>query len=152
MREILPVQGRKCGNRSGSKFWEVVHDEPEIDPTGRYIGTSDLQLEPFSVYSNEASCEFVPRATSMDLEPVAIFSPIDFVFGQSGAGNNWNKGHRAKAPRVLDDVARKETENRDYLQGWWTPVITNRVGLYAGYQVCHSLGRGTGSGVGSLPI
>ncbi|XP_039161132.1 tubulin beta-5 chain-like [Eucalyptus grandis] len=119
MREILPVQGRKCGNRSGSKFWEVVHDEPEIDPTGRYIGTSDLQLEPFSVYSNE------------------IFSPIDFVFGQSGAGNNWNKGHRAKAPRVLDDVARKETENRDYLQG---------------YQVCHSLGRGTGSGVGSLPI
>ncbi|KAH1084244.1 hypothetical protein J1N35_024005 [Gossypium stocksii] len=70
MREILHVQGGQCGNQIGSKFWEVVCDEHGIDPTGRYIGSSDLQLERVNVYYNEASCgRFVPRAVLMDLEP-----------------------------------------------------------------------------------
>jgi hypothetical protein len=46
----------------------------------------------------------VPRAVLVDLEPGTmdsvrsgpfgqIFRPDNFVFGQSGAGNNWAKGH-----------------------------------------------------------
>jgi len=46
----------------------------------------------------------VPRAILLDLEPGTmnsirsspfggIFRPDNFVFGQSGAGNNWAKGH-----------------------------------------------------------
>ncbi|XP_042511692.1 tubulin beta chain-like [Macadamia integrifolia] len=70
MREILHVQGGQCSNQIGSKFWEVICDEHGIDPTGRYTGTSDLQLECVNVYFNEASCgRFVPRAVLMDLEP-----------------------------------------------------------------------------------
>ena len=62
------IQGGQCGNQIGSKFWEVVCDEHGIDPTGRYVGTSDLQLERVNVYYNEASCgRFVPRAVLMDL-------------------------------------------------------------------------------------
>ncbi|KAK9289763.1 hypothetical protein L1049_007922 [Liquidambar formosana] len=60
MREILHVQGGQCGNQIGSKFWEVVCDEHGIDPTGRYVGTSDLQLERVNVYFNEASCGRTP--------------------------------------------------------------------------------------------
>jgi hypothetical protein len=132
MREILHVQGGQCGNQIGSKFWEVVCDEHGIDPTGRYVGSSDLQLERVNVYYNEASCgRFVPRAVLMDLEPGTmdsvrtgpygqIFRPDNFVFGQSGAGNNWAKGHYTEGAELIDsvlDVVRKEAENCDCLQG-----------------------------------
>ena len=132
MREILHIQGGQCGNQIGSKFWEVVCDEHGIDPTGRYTGTSDLQLERVNVYYNEASCgRFVPRAVLMDLEPGTmdsvrtgpygqIFRPDNFVFGQSGAGNNWAKGHYTEGAELIDsvlDVVRKEAENCDCLQG-----------------------------------
>ena len=87
------------------QFWEIISDEHGIDPTGSYAGTSDLQLERINVYYNEASGgKYVPRAVLVDLEPGtmdsvrsgpygAIFRPDNFVFGQSGAGNNWAKGH-----------------------------------------------------------
>ncbi|PWA92509.1 Tubulin beta-8 chain -like protein [Artemisia annua] len=152
MREILHIQGGQCGNQIGAKFWEVVCAEHGIDPTGRYQGDTDLQLERINVYYNEASCgRFVPRAVLMDLEPGtmdslrsgpygAIFRPDNFVFGQSGAGNNWAKGHYTEGAELIDsvlDVVRKEAENCDCLQG---------------FQVCHSLGGGTGSGMGTLLI
>jgi tubulin beta len=132
MREILHIQAGQCGNQIGAKFWEVVCDEHGIDPTGRYTGTSDLQLERVNVYYNEASCgRFVPRAVLMDLEPGTmdsvrtgpygqIFRPDNFVFGQSGAGNNWAKGHYTEGAELIDsvlDVVRKEAENCDCLQG-----------------------------------
>lgn len=37
------------------QFWEVISDEHGIDPTGNYIGESDLQLERINVYYNEAA-------------------------------------------------------------------------------------------------
>ncbi|KAL0689541.1 hypothetical protein Bca4012_089219 [Brassica carinata] len=94
---------------------------------------------------------FVPRAVLMDLEPGTMgslrsgpygqtFRPDNFVFGQSGAGNNWAKGHYTEGAELIDsvlDVVRKEAENCDCLQG---------------FQVCHSLGGGTGSGMGTLLI
>ncbi|GFQ87593.1 tubulin beta-1 chain [Trichonephila clavata] len=86
-------------------FWEVISDEHGIDPTGSYHGDSDLQLERINVYYNEASGgKYVPRAILLDLEPGTmdsvrsgpfgqLFRPDNFIFGQSGAGNNWAKGH-----------------------------------------------------------
>jgi tubulin beta len=184
MREILHIQGGQCGNQIGSKFWEVVCDEHGIDPTGRYMGTSDVQLERVNVYYNEASCgRFVPRAVLMDLEPGTmdavrtgpygqIFRPDNFVFGQSGAGNNWAKGHYTEGAELIDsvlDVVRKEAENCDCLQGIdlssseLNPIIhcfgisvalsvSHDLFVPSGFQVCHSLGGGTGSGMGTLLI
>ncbi|URD73161.1 hypothetical protein MUK42_08549 [Musa troglodytarum] len=150
MREILHIQGGQCGNQIGSKFWDVVCAEHGIDATGRYCGDSDLQLERVNVYYNEATeGRFVPRAILMDLEPGPIdsirsgpyghfFRPDNFVFAQSGAGNNWAKGHYTEGAELMEsvlDVVRRESENCDCLQG---------------FQVCHSLGGGTGSGMGTL--
>ena len=62
------------------------------------------------------------------------------VFGASGAGNNWAKGHYTEGAEIIDevvDVVRKETESCDSPQG---------------FQITHSLGGGTGSGLGMLPI
>ena len=123
-----------------------------IDPTGTYHGDSDLQLERINVYYNEASGgKYVPRAVLVDLEPGTmdsvrsgpfgqIFRPDNFVFGQSGAGNNWAKGHYTEGAELVDsvlDVVRKEAESCDCLQG---------------FQLTHSLGGGTGSGMGTLLI
>merc|ERR1712061_813022 len=65
---------------------------------------------------------------------------MGFVFGQTGAGNNWAKGHYTEGAELIDsvlDVVRKEAEGCDCLQG---------------FQVTHSLGGGTGSGMGTLLI
>ncbi|XP_035662399.1 uncharacterized protein LOC118406454 [Branchiostoma floridae] len=152
MREIVHLQAGQCGNQIGSKFWEVISDEHGIDPTGTYHGDSDLQLERINVYYTEASGgKYVPRAILVDLEPGTmdsvrsgpfgqIFRPDNFVFGQSGAGNNWAKGHYTEGAELVDsvlDVVRKEAENCDCLQG---------------FQLTHSLGGGTGSGLGTLLI
>lgn len=51
----------------------------------------------------------------MDLEPGTmdsvrsgpfgqIFRPDNFVFGQSGAGNNWAKGHYVEGAELADSV------------------------------------------------
>lgn len=70
MREIIHVQGGQCGNQISVKFWKVVCTEHGIDPMGRYIRDTDLQLERVNMYYNEASCgRFVPRTMLMDLEP-----------------------------------------------------------------------------------
>ncbi|KAG7264291.1 hypothetical protein CRUP_003867, partial [Coryphaenoides rupestris] len=152
MREIVHLQAGQCGNQIGAKFWEVISDEHGIDPTGSYQGDSDLQLERINVYYNEASGgKYVPRAVLVDLEPGTmdsvrsgpfgqIFRPDNFVFGQSGAGNNWAKGHYTEGAELVDsvlDVVRKEAESCDCLQG---------------FQLTHSLGGGTGSGMGTLLI
>ena len=79
-------------------------------------GDSDLQLERINVYFNEATGgRYVPRAILMDLEPGTmdsvrsgpygqIFRPDNFVFGQSGAGNNWAKGHYTEGAELIDSV------------------------------------------------
>ena len=152
MREIVHLQTGQCGNQIGAKFWEVISDEHGIDPSGNYVGNSDLQLERISVYYNEASRrKYVPRAILADLEPGTmdsvragpfgqLFRPDNFIYGQSGAGNNWAKGHYTEGAELVDtimDVVRKETESCDSLQG---------------FQITHSLGGGTGAGMGTLLI
>ncbi|KAF6736337.1 Tubulin beta chain [Oryzias melastigma] len=50
-----------------------------------------------------------------------VFRPDNFVFGQSGAGNNWAKGHYTEGAELVDsvlDVVRKEAESCDCLQGF----------------------------------
>ncbi|XP_029367442.1 tubulin beta-2b chain isoform X8 [Echeneis naucrates] len=133
MREIVHLQAGQCGNQIGAKFWEVISDEHGIDPTGTYHGDSDLQLDRINVYYNEASGgKYVPRAVLVDLEPGTmdsvrsgpfgqVFRPDNFVFGQSGAGNNWAKGHYTEGAELVDsvlDVVRKEAESCDCLQGF----------------------------------
>lgn len=109
-----------------------------------------MELERSDVYFTEASGgKYVPRAVLVDLEPGVLdvvrtgpvgklFRPSNFVFGQAGAGNNWAKGHYTEGAELIDsvlDVIRREAEQAECLQG---------------FQLSHSLGGGTGSGLGTL--
>ncbi|KWU42616.1 beta-1 and beta-2 tubulin [Rhodotorula sp. JG-1b] len=149
-REIVHVQTGQCGNQIGSAFWETVTQEHGIAADGRYAGNSDLQLERMSVYFNEAeSRKYVPRAVLVDLEPGTmdairasplggLFRPDNYIHAQSSAGNNWAKGYYTEGAELVDqvlDTIRREAENCECLQG---------------FQLTHSLGGGTGSGMGTL--
>merc|ERR1712012_625178 len=123
-----------------------------IDGAGYYQGeNAAMDLDKVSVYMRSAGERYVPRACLIDLEPGTVdvikaspvgtlFKPDNFVFGASGAGNNWAKGHYTEGAELIEetlDVVRKEVENCDCPQG---------------FQICHSLGGGTGSGMGTLVL
>ena len=105
---------------------------------------------PLNIYLVSAH-KYVPRAVLVDLEPGTmdavrsgkmghLFRPDYFIYGHSGAGNNWAKGHYTEGAELVDSVLemiRRECESCDCLQG---------------FQMAHSLGGGTGSGMGTLLV
>ncbi|PVV01803.1 hypothetical protein BB560_003767 [Smittium megazygosporum] len=126
--------------------------EHGISADGTYVGTNPLQKERINVYFEEAnSKQYVPRAVLVDLEQAVLdnirqttygklFRPDNFIAGSTGAGNNWARGYYTEGAELIDDaleVTRKEVEKCD---------------LLSGFQFTHSLGGGTGSGLGSLFI
>jgi tubulin beta len=148
----VSIQAGQCGNQIGARFWQTLCSEHAINPKGEYIGEKAEELERISVYFTEADgARYVPRSVLVDLEPGvidtiqstpygALFRPDNFVFGASGAGNNWAKGHYTEGAEMVEqvlEVVRKEAETCDCLQG---------------FQLTHSLGGGTGSGLGTLLI
>uniref|UniRef100_A0A183UUM9 Tubulin beta chain n=1 Tax=Toxocara canis TaxID=6265 RepID=A0A183UUM9_TOXCA len=159
MREIVHIQAGQCGNQIGTKFWEVISDEHGIQPDGSYEGDSNLQLERINVYYNEASGgKYVPRAVLVDLEPGTmdsirggafgqLFRPDNFVFGQSGAGNNWAKGHYTEGAELVDNVL-----DHVFRFFFFACVVVKKDRCFQGFQLTHSLGGGTGSGMGTLLI
>mmetsp|Transcript_85303 Transcript_85303/g.160656 ORF Transcript_85303/g.160656 Transcript_85303/m.160656 type:complete len:450 (-) Transcript_85303:25-1374(-) len=151
MRELVHLQIGQAGNQIGQKFWEQICDEHGLDPTGRQMAdTTDLQLDRISVYFNETqNARYVPRAVLLDLERptidalragthAALFRSDSIICGEGGGGNNFAKGYYAEGAELVDavlDIVRKEAEAAESLQG---------------FQMCHSVGGGTGSGLGSL--
>ncbi|CAO3680010.1 unnamed protein product [Umbelopsis ramanniana] len=150
MREIIHLQVGQCGNQIGSKFWETISQEHGIDENGVHVGNNPEELARIDVYYNEGqSGNYVPRAVLVDLEPQTmnairssklghLFHPDSFINANSGAGNSWAKGFYTEGAELIEpilDVVRKQAESADCLQG---------------FQLVHSLGGGTGSGLGSL--
>ncbi|GMF00671.1 unnamed protein product [[Candida] boidinii] len=106
--------------------------------------------EGFSTFFSETgSGKYVPRALYVDLEPSVVdevrtgkyknlFHPEQLITGKEDAANNYARGHYTTGRELLDDVSdriRKMADQCDGLQG---------------FLFTHSLGGGTGSGLGSL--
>ncbi|KZP01349.1 beta-tubulin [Calocera viscosa TUFC12733] len=149
-REIINIQVGQAGNQVGTAFWQMILAEHGLDQNGMYRGDDDQKIARVGVYFSEASDgKYVPRSLQIDLEPAVtdniragplgqLFRPDTFVTGESGAGNNWAKGHYTEGAELIDqilDQVRNQSEKCDSLQG---------------FQVIHSLGGGTGAGLGSL--
>ena len=106
--------------------------------------------EGFSTFFSETgNGKYVPRALYVDLEPNVIdevrtgkyknlFHPEQLINGKEDAANNYARGHYTDGRELLDDIhdrVRKIADQCDGLQG---------------FLFTHSLGGGTGSGLGSL--
>ncbi|XP_062551150.1 tubulin beta chain-like [Armigeres subalbatus] len=150
MREIVTLHLGQCGNKIAQTFWETICEEHCLNERGQFVGKHFLPLQRINVYYDEAPCcNFVPRAIFADLEPGTmlglkcsrfgqLFSPESMVNGVLGAGNNWARGYHTEGAEMLDkimNVARKLVEGCDCFQG---------------FQMVHSIGGGTGSGLGTL--
>jgi len=164
VREIIHVQVGQCGNQVGCAFWSALFKEHCLDNNGKFSATGKLadedgdgepdQLENIDVFfrgttEEKIVAKWIPRGVLVDLEPGTmdvikespigpVFRPDNMVFGNNGAGNNWAKGHYTEGAELVESVLdriRQEMEQADSPQG---------------FQIFHSLGGGTGSGMGTL--
>ncbi|THH29436.1 hypothetical protein EUX98_g4762 [Antrodiella citrinella] len=152
-REIINVQVGQAGNQVGESFWRMLLAEHGLDEDGIYQGTDPLQLPRVGTYFDEVNSggasKYVPRSVQIDLEDGvcnqirggkigSLFRPDTFITGNTGAGNNWAKGFYTEGAELIDPIletVRRQSESCDALQG---------------FQLIHSLGGGTGAGLGSL--
>nr|ANN11958.1 beta-tubulin [Puccinia helianthi] len=151
MREIITIATGQAGNQVATSFWLNILQEHALSADGKPLpeGTEE-QHHRLGVFFSEASHDkWVPRALNVDLEPNTMDSiragplgklhrPDNFIHAQSGAGNNFAKGFYTEGAELVEnvlEVVRHESERCEVLQG---------------FQIVHSLGGGTGSGLGSL--
>ncbi|KAG1737147.1 beta-tubulin 2 [Suillus paluster] len=152
-REIVNIQVGQAGNQVGEAFWKMLLAEHGLDDAGMYKGNDPQQIARAGVYFTQVDSngptKYVPRSVQVDLETGVcnrlrsgllgqLFRPDTYFTGDSGAGNNWAKGYYTEGAELIDgilDIVRRQTEATEALQG---------------FQIIHSLGGGTGAGLGSL--
>merc|ERR1719282_761613 len=100
-------------------------------------------------YEETGAGQYVPRNITVDLEPTVVddvrtgdyaqlFHPEFLLNGKEDAANNFARGHYTVGKEILDQVndrLRKLVDNSQNVQG---------------FVVSHSVGGGTGSGLGAL--
>jgi tubulin beta len=144
---IVSIQVGNCGNKVGTRFWEEIAQEHGISDKGERLKESDIYYERIGVHYHETAGKYTPRNILVDLDPDSLdsirssaygqlFNPANFISGQGGTDRNFGKG-RYSSEEVIDslmEVVRQEVETCDRL---------------GGFQLTHSIGGGTGSGVSS---
>mmetsp|Transcript_3203 Transcript_3203/g.9222 ORF Transcript_3203/g.9222 Transcript_3203/m.9222 type:complete len:482 (-) Transcript_3203:274-1719(-) len=164
-RELITIQVGQCGNQVGCRFWDVALRE---HAAANRKGVYDEALSSFfrNVDSRSDDPADIPlgegtgairtlkaRAVLVDMEEgvinqlerghlADIFDARQRITSVSGAGNNWAHGHAVYGPQYAEellDKVRRAAEFCDSLQG---------------FSLVHSLGGGTGSGLGTylLPL
>ncbi|CAI2368755.1 unnamed protein product [Moneuplotes crassus] len=152
MKEIISLHMGQGGVQVGNTCWELFCLEHDIQPDGKMtsaktIGEGDNTFNTF--FSETDARKHVPRSVFLDLEPTVIdeiragtyrqlFHPEQLISGKEDAANNFARGHYTIGKDIVDlclDCIRKLADNCTGLQG------------FLGF---HSVGGGTGSGLGSL--
>eukprot|EP01083_Nonionella_stella_P277760 944401_1 len=154
VREIITVNVGECGVQLGRRVWDQYNVEHGISSQG-VINESKKQEHDFdssflTFYEETASGVYVPRNLVIDLDPDTIerdiqrqhaqnpFPPEFHIHGKEDAANNFARGFYSVGKTIIDrieDLLRKLVDNCDNPQGF----IMN-----------HSVGGGTGSGLGVL--
>ncbi|KPP68825.1 tubulin epsilon chain-like, partial [Scleropages formosus] len=159
----------QCGNQVGCRFWDLALREHAHINTSYIRGRpGDYVLEGSAVYVNlrinripvlhctfywkgvydEALSSFFRNAVLIDMEEGVVneilqgplrdvFDSTQLVTDVSGSGNNWAVGHKVYGPACRDQVVekvRRAAEHCDSLQCFF---------------LIHSMGGGTGSGLGT---
>ncbi|KAL3233663.1 Tubulin alpha-1 chain [Nakaseomyces bracarensis] len=153
MREVISINVGQAGCQIGNACWELYSLEHGIRPDG-YLEEGLTKPkggeEGFSTFFYETgSGKYVPRAVYVDLEPNVIdevrtgpykdlFHPEQLINGKEDAANNYARGHYTVGRDLLDDILERIGKIADQCDG------------LQGFLFTHSLGGGTGSGLGSL--
>jgi tubulin alpha len=147
VREVLTINVGQCGIQLGQCIWEQYCAEHNIDNNGKKEDKKDMSFMCF--FEETGAGQYVPRNLSVDLEPnciddvknsrIANMFHDDFLLaGKEDAANNFARGHYTVGKEMIDrvnDRLRKLVDNCDNVQG---------------FVINHSVGGGTGSGLGAL--
>uniref|UniRef100_A0A6U6CF00 Tubulin/FtsZ GTPase domain-containing protein n=1 Tax=Guillardia theta TaxID=55529 RepID=A0A6U6CF00_GUITH len=158
-RELITVQVGQCGNQIGCRFWDIALREhasvsssknPVFDESlssfFRNVDRSQRNLPVGSpITSLRARAVLIDTETgvlnSIQSGPLReLFDSRQLISDQYGAGNNWAQGHMEYGPKYRESIAecvRQTVEHCDSLQSFF---------------VLHSLGGGTGSGLGTYVL
>ncbi|RKO98046.1 hypothetical protein CXG81DRAFT_12192 [Caulochytrium protostelioides] len=161
MAQNIVIQVGQCGNQIGSRFWEMALQEHAAhNPHGyfdsamsTFFRNNPRRSHPAAKSSHafdetERIHDLKVRGVAIDMEEGVInhirSSPLGHFFGedqyitsQSGCGNNWGRGYVEYGELYherIEETLRRQAERCDVLQGIF---------------MTHSLGGGTGSGLGS---
>ena len=153
VREILTINVGQCGVQLGQCVWEqycAEHSVNNIGTKSKSKNNSHSQKCAMDVFFEETDIgQYVPRNIMVDLEPnviddvkisslAAIFNPDFLLSGNEDAANNFARGYYTVGAEMMSSVIQKIrqlVQHCDNLQG----IVVN-----------HSVGGGTGSGLGSL--
>jgi len=152
MREIISLHIGQAGIQLGNACWELYCLEHGIQPDGsmpsdKTAGTENDAFNTF--FSQTGAGKHVPRAVFIDLEPNVVdeirtgtyrqlYHPEQLLSGKEDAANNYARGHYTIGKEMVDlalDRIRRLADSCTGLQG---------------FLIFHSVGGGTGSGLGSL--
>ncbi|KAI5125899.1 tubulin gamma [Nematocida parisii] len=147
MGNVITLQVGQCGNQIGNEFWEKVCSEHGISSSGEVLTHTTADRKDTFFYESYDG-RYFPRGILIDLEPRVVtsitsskphlFSPENIWVGAEsrGAGNVWSSGYQQgkESQDALLEIIQKEAESSNFLDG---------------FILFHSLGGGTGSGLGS---
>ena len=159
-REIITVQVGQCGNQIGWRFWDLAlrehaaHNQAGVfdDALSSFFRNVDTRYaDPVDIPLGDGTrpiSTLRARAVMVDTEegvvnqllksPLAeVFDRSQLVTDISGAGNNWAHGHSVYGPAHREgflEAVRRAASSCDSLQC---------------FSLVHSLGGGTGSGLGT---
>nr|XP_057946105.1 tubulin epsilon chain-like [Doryrhamphus excisus] len=155
MTQSVVVQVGQCGNQIGCRFWDLaLKEHAHFNKSGLYddtIGTFFHNVDSRNgvhVAGGERIQLLKARAVLVDMEEGVVSEilqgPLRDVFDStqlltdvSGAGNNWAVGHLTYGSTYREEILdklRKAAEQCDCLQSFF---------------LLHSMGGGTGSGLGT---
>ncbi|ETO21824.1 tubulin alpha-3 chain [Reticulomyxa filosa] len=162
MREVLTIEVGQAGIQLGNAIWEQYCAEHGIDNSGKRKENVAKMIPSKCSFEETGSGQFVPRNLAVevrvtcillasgqfDLEPnvidvkngpfAAMFHPEFLVHSKEDAANNFARGHYTIGKQIIDKVndrLRKLVDNCDNVMG---------------FVIGHSVGGGTGSGLGAL--
>ncbi len=153
MREIVSIHIGQCGNQIADRYWRLILREHGLNESGMpkdgNAASSNSNMEVF--FHKIRDGKYVPRAVLVDLEPGVIariesgemsklFDESSIVRKIPGAANNWARGYNVEGERVIDQIMNvidSAVEKTKSLQG---------------FLITHSIGGGSGSGLGSLVL
>jgi len=146
VREVISIAVGQAGIQLGSRVWNQYIVEHDIAKDGVCKDKTDGV---YTFFEESGSGKLVPRSLCVDLESNVnddlmnsdiggLFNPSYMVSGKEDAANNFARGHYTVGKEQMDkitDRVRKMVDDASNPQG---------------FLVTHSVGGGTGSGLGML--
>ncbi|XP_039603882.1 tubulin epsilon chain isoform X1 [Polypterus senegalus] len=161
MTQSIVVQVGQCGNQVGCRFWDLaLREHSSINKKGIYDDALSSFFRNVDTRAGDEDCSGLSgkkiqslkaRAVLIDMEEGVVnemlkgplgelFDSKQFITDVSGSGNNWAVGHKVYGSTYKDQIVeclRKAAEQCDCLQCFF---------------LIHSMGGGTGSGLGTLVL